>query len=123
MINLIGFKMGLRYKGKTGGKDAWFNYSISSKGIHTSTSLKFGEDVTVNVSKSGTRTTYNMGDGLSYVTNIPNKKVAQTKSARRPTVYEPYSKEKEAELDKHIAYNIVPVVSSIVIAITFLFNI
>lgn len=112
--------MGLRYKGKTSGKDAWLNYSISSKGIHKSTSFKFGEDVTVNISKEGTRTTFNMGNGLSYVAHRPNKKTVRY---NRPTVYRTYTKEEEAELDRFILYKFIPVVSSIIIAILFLFNI
>lgn len=65
--------MGFRYKGRTKGKDAWINYSVSSKGIRASTSIKFGDDMTVNIGKDRTRTTFNLGDGLTYVADRPHK--------------------------------------------------
>lgn len=58
--------MGFKYRGKTDGKDAWINYSISDKGIKTSASVKFGDDMTVNINKKRTRTTFNLGGGLVY---------------------------------------------------------
>jgi len=77
--------MGFRYRGKTSGKDAWINYSVSSKGIKASTSFKVGDDVTVNVGKDRTRTTFNLGDGLTYVADRPHKK-ATKKVAKKPYV-------------------------------------
>lgn len=77
--------MGFRYRGKTSGKDAWINYSVSSKGIKASTSFKVGDDMTVNVGKDRTRTTFNLGDGLTYVADRPHKKATKT-VAKKPYV-------------------------------------
>lgn len=114
--------MGLRFKGRTEGKDAWINYSASSKGLHASTSVKFGEDVTVNIGKNGTRTTFNLGGGLSYVADRPYSKPNKTKPKR--VVYKSYNtKEEIAENDAYLVFKVFPVFCSIVIAIVFLFNI
>lgn len=115
--------MGLRFKGKTGGKDAWINYSVSSKGTHASTSFKFGDDMTVNVGKNGTRTTFNMGGGLSYVADRPYSKSKPASATPRRAVYKTYTKEEIAETDAYLVYKAFPVFCSIVIAIVFLFNI
>ena len=121
MNNLIGYKMGLRFKGRTEGKDAWINYSASSKGLHASTSVKFGDDITVNIGKNGTRTTFNLGGGLSYVADRPHYKPTKTQPKR--VVYKTYTKEEIAENDAYLVFKVFPVFCSIVIAIVFLFNI
>ena len=59
--------MGLRARGRSKGKDAWFNWSVSSRGINCSTSVKLGKNTTVNVGKKGPRVRVNLGDGVSWV--------------------------------------------------------
>lgn len=61
--------MGFSYRGnsKKKGSSAWFNWSASGKrGLHGSASVKLSKDTTINVSKHGTRVTYNFGNGFRW---------------------------------------------------------
>lgn len=64
--------MGLQYRKRTKGKNAWFNFSASKKrGVGTSFSLKLGKNITCN---SRGRVTLNLGNGLRYVAYKKKKK-------------------------------------------------
>lgn len=93
--------MGFKYKGKTGGKDAWVNYTVSSKGIKTSSSVKFGDDMTVNINKKRTRTTFNLGDGLTYEVdryhNQPSTPAKTKPKYRRSGSFTQYSSDEELD--------------------------
>lgn len=58
--------MGFRFRKRTKGKDSWLNFSSGKKGFKSSLSMKFG-DLTLNFGKGRVRSTYNLGNGLSYV--------------------------------------------------------
>ena len=88
--------MGFRVRKRTRGKNAWLNLSLSKKGFNSSMSVKLG-DTTINFGKDRVRTTYNLGNGMSYVntTSTKTKKKAPTSVSSRRKVY--VSKMTEAE--------------------------
>jgi hypothetical protein len=60
--------MGLRFRGKSGSKTSWFNYSASKRGFNLSSSVKLDDNFTINIGKNAIRKTINLGGGFSYVT-------------------------------------------------------
>ena len=79
--------MGISIRKRTKGKSSWLNFSASKKaGLKASYSQKLGKNLTLNFSKSGTRATYNLGNGIRITSTRPKKKHVvkpQTQSKRK----------------------------------------
>lgn len=70
--------MGFSIRKKTKGKNSWLNLSGSSRGLHSSQSVKLGKNTTLNFSKSGSRITYNFGNGIRWTSSTSKKKSTNT---------------------------------------------
>lgn len=82
--------MGLRYRGRTKGKDAWMNYSWSKKhGLRASFSMKFGPFTinTGNGKSTRSRMTTNLGDGLYHVAQKPSNARSNASSYQHQRTY------------------------------------
>lgn len=65
--------MGFSVRKRTKGKDYWVNGSVSSRGVHTSVSTKFGKDITLNSGRKS-RVTINFGNGLRFIKSSSTRK-------------------------------------------------
>lgn len=79
--------MGFSFRGRTKGKNGWFNYSASSAGLGGSVSTKLTKNITVNYKPSrGFRTTVNLGRGVRWVSSTAKDKTVKPYTYKEPSV-------------------------------------
>ena len=101
--------MGFRWRKRSGGKKAWFNWSASTgNGFGGSVSIKPTKNTTINVKNGRVRTTINLGNGLFYTKSRTLDAYRKRKpKPKGPTKAELRAAEKAREakalLDKQLA--------------------
>lgn len=101
--------MGFQLRGRTKGKNAWFNWSASNgNGLRGSVSAKVSKNVTLNASSRGTRVTINLGNGLKWVSSSKKPRAAKTdRVAISPRQIKPRVSYKSADI--YIDPNYIPI--------------